>query len=1087
MPTAWPQPTDYNVAIQSPALCFADAELRQGVPELLPTLGVPRACSGNFADVYRLDAPAGAFAVKCFTRPVADLARRYRTVAEHVRQQRRPFLVDFDYLEKGVFAAGAWWPVVKMRWAEGQPLNAVVRAHLDRPAVLERLARMWARLAEELRGAGIGHGDLQHGNVLLVPGRKDGALALKLVDYDGLFVPALAGSPPGERGHASYQHPARAEGRGYGPAVDHFAHLVIYVALRALASGGAGLWERFDNGDNLLFRAGDFRAPASSPLFAELSRHPDGEVRGLAHRLADACAGPPERVPFLPDLLGAVTVPPPVTAARPVPPLPAGRPVVYAAPLSVRRPGGKAPVWALAGVMAGVVLLTALGLGAWLAWPKRAPKGAEKRGADEVAWTEVGQPKDEPPPPKPAVGTPPVKAPPKEKGRGEAPPLPPPEKEPDRPPEKAPEKPPEKEPDRPPEKPPEKAPEQPPERVPEKPPEPARERWVAKDPALLLREGGSARSDEAVEEGLRWLALHQANDGHWGLHDFNKHARTAPWPAGAIVPNTSAPGTTRRNDTAGTALALLPFLAAGITNKPPAEGKGPAAEYHRAVRAGLNWLIAKQSKGRADRGHFGGDMYTHALATIALCEAYRLSRDPLLRAPAQAGINFLVGAQDLNGGGWRYSPRQSGDLSVTGFCLRALSAGRRAGLTVPAAVLTRAGRFLDSAETTRNSGGYGYVPNQGETYTMTAVGLLCRQNLRANPPDPGLRAGLMKLRKTPPGTTGNLYYEFYATQVMYHMGGADWAVWNLGPKGDGVGGMRDSLIARQDKGEKVPANRGSWAGADAVGGRIGATSFALLTLQVYFQRGLEGPPPPGEVVQGVLSEISVPSLRGEGPVRPELLPAPAPEAMKGREATAAESAVRRAVRKARVTLWAVSPAEPPAALAEQVADVRKKLRVDLTALKGRYAAPSGPADEARLKKQLLDDMKDLSRIVFCLQEALEGLEDVAARRAREDRRWQAHYDFIKARVLAQLAHLEEHQALLGQMRRELPPLDRARHSGWRLAPSETVRGGREVRRYAAPARKGYEALIREHPGTPWEALAHRELAAPPGLVWQPAE
>ncbi len=196
MPTAWPQPTDYNVAIQSPALCFADPELRQGVPETLATLGVPRACSGNFADVYRLDSPAGAFAVKCFTRPVADLARRYRAVAEHVRRQRRPFLVDFDYLEKGIRAAGAWWPVVEMRWAEGQPLNAVVRAHLDRPAVLERLARMWARLAEELRGAGIGHGDLQHGNVLLVPGRKDGALALKLVDYDGLFVPALAGSPP---------------------------------------------------------------------------------------------------------------------------------------------------------------------------------------------------------------------------------------------------------------------------------------------------------------------------------------------------------------------------------------------------------------------------------------------------------------------------------------------------------------------------------------------------------------------------------------------------------------------------------------------------------------------------------------------------------------------------------------------------------------------------------------------------------------------------------------------------------------------------------------------------------------------------
>ncbi len=209
--------------------------------------------------------------------------------------------------------------------------------------------------------------------------------------------------------------------------------------------------------------------------------------------------------------------------------------------------------------------------------------------------------------------------------------------------------------------------------------------------------------------------------------------------------------------------------------------------------------------------------------------------------------------------------------------------------------------------------------------------------------------------------------------------------------------------------------------------------------------------------------------------------------MKGREATEGDSPLRRAVRKARVTLWAVSPAEPPAALAGEVADVRRKRKIDPAALKGRYAAPATPADEARLRKQVFEDMKELSRIAFCLEEALDGLKDVAARRAREDGRWQANYDFIKARVLAQMAQLEEHQALLGQMRREPPPLDRARHSGWRLAPSETVRGGRLATSLSRRARQGYEALIREHPGTPWEALARRELAAPLGLEWQPTE
>src|SRR5262249_46521865 len=141
------------------------------------------------------------WAVKCFTREVHGLAPRYQAISDHLWQARRSFMVDFRYLEEGIRIGGQWYPVVKMRWVEGQRLNEFVSEHLDRPTILERLACLWGRLAKEMRDVELAHGDLQHGNVLLVPGTKSSSLGLRLIAYDGLCVPALAARPSGEAGH----------------------------------------------------------------------------------------------------------------------------------------------------------------------------------------------------------------------------------------------------------------------------------------------------------------------------------------------------------------------------------------------------------------------------------------------------------------------------------------------------------------------------------------------------------------------------------------------------------------------------------------------------------------------------------------------------------------------------------------------------------------------------------------------------------------------------------------------------------------------------------------------------------------------
>lgn len=297
---AWPQTLDYNAAIQNLRSSFGDPGLRQGEPAL-NAMGLPMPRSGNFADVYEVRSPATgqSWAVKCFKREVPGLKTRYQQIAAHLKQARLPFMVDFDYLERGVLVQGAWYPILKMAWIEGFSLNQFVRDSLDKPGVLKAILRLWALLAKRLREAQIAHGDLQHGNVILVPVADSQSLGLRLIDYDGMFVPSLANTQVGEAGHPNFQHPHRTRDGGYNIDSDRFSHLVICCAIRSLIAGGRRLWDRFDNGDNLLFREQDFLTPATSPLFQELWKTSDAEVRNFSGHLLLACAKPLDEVPTL--------------------------------------------------------------------------------------------------------------------------------------------------------------------------------------------------------------------------------------------------------------------------------------------------------------------------------------------------------------------------------------------------------------------------------------------------------------------------------------------------------------------------------------------------------------------------------------------------------------------------------------------------------------------------------------------------------------------------------------------------------------------------------------------------------------------
>jgi hypothetical protein len=220
---------------------------------------------------------------------------------------------------------------------------------------------------------------------------------------------------------------------------------------------------------------------------------------------------------------------------------------------------------------------------------------------------------------------------------------------------------------------------------------------------------------------------------------------------------------------------------------------------------------------------------------------------PALKMSAQRAINYIRAAQADNGG-WRYQPREPGDISVTGWQVMALKSGQMAGLEVDDPrnpTLGRATKFLNSCMTV-DGGGYKYQPDQPESPARTAIGLLCRLYLGTGPRNTGVQAGVKRLMANAPAPTlRNLYYYYYATQVLHHVGGENWEKWNAL--------MRDHLVRTQEDGRKDPKHvhlKGSWSPAGdawAEGGRIMTTSFAVMTLEVYYRhlplyrRDLAGP------------------------------------------------------------------------------------------------------------------------------------------------------------------------------------------------------------------------------------------------------
>ena len=291
----------YQVAVQHPGTAFGDADLRAATVTTT-RLGLPRVAAGNFALTYQLSQAGRRWAVRCFHRDAMDRAKRYAAISQTLATIRAGPLVTIAYLPAGVRVDQSWFPITKMPWLDGRPFNRAVEASLGSPSALADLEQRFIALLGDLRKFGLAHGDLQHGNILVDPSG-----ALKLVDYDGMFVPDLHAMRASESGDPNYQHPGRT--LQFNAELDRFAALVIVVALRVLAQA-PNLWRTYNTDDNLLFRRTDFVSPDASALFRDLRAQP--ATRDLAERFARVCQSDYALVPTVADFLQVKVQPRPV-------------------------------------------------------------------------------------------------------------------------------------------------------------------------------------------------------------------------------------------------------------------------------------------------------------------------------------------------------------------------------------------------------------------------------------------------------------------------------------------------------------------------------------------------------------------------------------------------------------------------------------------------------------------------------------------------------------------------------------------------------------------------------------------------------
>jgi len=323
------------------------------------------------------------------------------------------------------------------------------------------------------------------------------------------------------------------------------------------------------------------------------------------------------------------------------------------------------------------------------------------------------------------------------------------------------------------------------------------------------RWGGSEQTESSVEAALAWLARHQEKDGHW---EGKKWEGTASDVTRGI-----------------TGLAVLAFLGAGYTHK--------SGRYADNVGRAVGWIASKQEPSGEFPGRWGHSGYEHAICGLALAEAYGMTQDPKLREAAQKALDYSINVHQVPYSGWRYTPGEQPDMSVSGWFVMQLKSARVAGLKVDGKGFQGAAAFVDKM--CRPDGWIRYHETEiGSRYGCLAIGMVCRQFLGVPPTDPLLQKQAGNLVTGVPSWPGTVwksfYFWYYGTLGAFQQGGETWTKWNEA--------LKKTLVPNQRKGGPLDGSAqdldGSWDlfdDNDRAGSRVYTTAIGALCLEVYYR------------------------------------------------------------------------------------------------------------------------------------------------------------------------------------------------------------------------------------------------------------
>ena len=231
--------------------------------------GEPYRSSGAFAVVFKMrDKSTGKYyALKCFTEEQEGRADAYRQIADELDMVDSPYITSVKYMEKELFVDSQCeedeFPVLLMDWVDGETMEVYIAANYHNQSAMSMLCYRFGKMAAWLRTQSFAHGDIKPDNIII---RPDGSLVL--VDYDGMFVPAMKGSKSPTVGTKDFCHPLRTVD-DFDETIDDFSLASIALSLKAISMNST-LLDIYGASDRLLFSENDCRNPSNSKVISAL-------------------------------------------------------------------------------------------------------------------------------------------------------------------------------------------------------------------------------------------------------------------------------------------------------------------------------------------------------------------------------------------------------------------------------------------------------------------------------------------------------------------------------------------------------------------------------------------------------------------------------------------------------------------------------------------------------------------------------------------------------------------------------------------------------------------------------------------------